>query len=156
MPLLPAHRTKARGSAFCNLLLKEDWRADLKARTLVTDSAWNWSARMWSADILTLRESHKEWRNAGILTGTSGLSPKFADKVFPVGAAVQQPRQGRKIVAQGVSPGRRSPHPAFGTPLPRGRERGRGRGRARKPTAGAVGCGLPPASRADFIDEPMT
>ena len=39
-----------------------------------------------------------------------------------------QPRQGRKMVAQGASPGGRSPHPAFGTPLPRGRERGRGEG----------------------------
>ena len=43
-----------------------------------------------------------------------------------------QPRQGRKMVAQGASPGGRSPHPADGkrcfpgTPLPRGRERGRG------------------------------
>ena len=29
-------------------------------------------------------------------------------------------------LAQGVSPGERRPHPAFGTPLPHGRERGRG------------------------------
>jgi hypothetical protein len=46
--------------------------------------------------------------------------------------------KGRNIVAQGVSPGLESPHPAFGTPLPRGRERGGGRGRVAQPTAGAV------------------
>ena len=40
--------------------------------------------------------------------------------------AFSEPRQGRKIVAQGVSPGLDGPHPAFGTPLPHGRERGRG------------------------------
>jgi hypothetical protein len=57
---------------------------------------------------------------------TSVLSQKFADKVFPFREAAPQPRQGRKIVAQGASPGGESPHPAFGTPLPRGRERGRG------------------------------
>ncbi len=33
-----------------------------------------------------------------------------------------QPRQGRKRVAQGVSPGWKDPHPAFGTPLPPRRE----------------------------------
>ncbi len=61
------------------------------------------------------------------MKGTSGvLSQKLVDKVFPFGVAVPEPRQGRKIVAQGASPGRRSPHPAFGTPLPSGRERGRG------------------------------
>jgi hypothetical protein len=43
-------------------------------------------------------------------------------------AAISEPRQGRKIVAQGVSPGSDGPHPAFGTPLPHGRERGRGKG----------------------------
>ena len=57
---------------------------------------------------------------------TSVLSQRLADKVFPFRVAVPQPRQGRKIVAQGASPGGRSPHPAFGTPLPRGRERGQG------------------------------
>jgi hypothetical protein len=64
---------------------------------------------------------------------------------------VSQPRPGRKIVAQGANPGRRNPHSAIGTPLPRGREWGRGRGRVRKPTAGAVGYLLSPALRADFI-----
>ena len=33
----------------------------------------------------------------------------------------------RNTLAQGASPGFAGPHPAFGTPLPRGRERGRGR-----------------------------
>jgi hypothetical protein len=71
--------------------------------------------------------------------------------------AVAQPRQGRKIVAQGASPGGRSPHPAFGTPLPRGRERGRGRGRVRIPTADAVGYPLSPRQvGADFINELLT
>jgi hypothetical protein len=54
------------------------------------------------------------------------LSQKFADKVFLMRAAFSQPRQGRKIVAQGASPGVDSPHPAFGTPLPPERERGGG------------------------------
>ena len=85
------------------------------------------------------------------------MSQKFDDKVFPFRAAVPQPRQGRKIVAQGASPGGRSPHPAFGTPLPRGRERGRGRGRVRVPTADeAVGYILSPAERPDFFNELLT
>ena len=54
------------------------------------------------------------------------LSQKFAYKVFLMRAVFSQPRQGRKIVAQGASPGGKTPHPPFGTPLPRGRERGRG------------------------------
>ena len=83
----------------------------------------------------------------------SVLSQKFADNVSPLRATVPEPRQGRKIVAQGASPGGESPHPAFGTPLPRGRERGRGRGRVRIPTADAVGYLLSPAPRADFINE---
>jgi len=41
----------------------------------------------------------------------------------------------RNTLAQGASPGFAGPHPAFGTPLPRGRERGRGRGRVPQPTA---------------------
>ena len=41
-------------------------------------------------------------------------------------AASSEPRQGRKIVAQGVSPGLDGPHTVFGTPLPHGRERGAG------------------------------
>ena len=86
----------------------------------------------------------------------SVLSQKFAGKVFPFRVAVPQPRQGRKIVAQGASSGGRSPHPAFGTPLPHGRERGRGRGRVRLPTADAVGYPLSPAPRADFINELLT
>jgi hypothetical protein len=36
--------------------LKEDWRSVLKAWTSATGSACNWSVRMWSADISTLRE----------------------------------------------------------------------------------------------------
>ena len=47
-----------------------------------------------------------------------------------------KPRQGRNTVAQGASPGESGPHPAFGTPLPLGRERGRGRGWA-VPTHGS-------------------
>jgi len=43
---------------------------------------------------------------------------------------IQQPRQGRHKIAQGLSPGVDGPHPACGTPLPPERERGRGRGRA--------------------------
>ena len=63
------------------------------------------------------------------------LSQKFAGKVSLMRKALLQPRQGRKIVAQGVSPGVEGPlpalhhtvqGPAFGTPLPHGRERGRG------------------------------
>jgi hypothetical protein len=41
---------------FCIRPLKEDWRAVLKAWTSATGSACNWSARMWSADISTLRD----------------------------------------------------------------------------------------------------
>jgi hypothetical protein len=55
----------------------------------------------------------------------SVLSQKFAYKVFLMRALFSQPRQGRKIVAQGASPGE-GPHPAFGTPLPPERERGLG------------------------------
>ena len=63
------------------------------------------------------------------LYGASVLSQKLADKVFPFRVAIPQPRQGRKIVAQGASPARRSPHSVrrlTDTPLPRGRERGQG------------------------------
>jgi hypothetical protein len=45
------------------------------------------------------------------------------------GGAFSEPRQGRKIVAQGVSPGLDGPYPVrrlTDTPLPHGRERGRG------------------------------
>ena len=62
---------------------------------------------------------------AAVVWKLSVLNQKFADKTFALRATVPQPRQGRKIVTQGASPGGRSPHPAFGTPLPRGRERGR-------------------------------
>ena len=41
------------------------------------------------------------------------LSQKFADKVSPLRATVPQPRQGRKMVAQGASPGIGGPHPAL-------------------------------------------
>ena len=51
-------------------------------------------------------------------------SPKLIDGVFLTAAVFSEPRQGRKIVAQGVSPGLDDPHPAFGTPLPLERERG--------------------------------
>src|SRR5581483_6684255 len=45
------------------------------------------------------------------------------------GPAAPSAPKGRQIVAQGVSPAIEGlPHPAFGTPLPRGRERGKGRG----------------------------
>jgi hypothetical protein len=54
------------------------------------------------------------------------VSQKFADKIFLLRTVVRQPRQGRKIVAQGASPGSDGPHPACGTPLPPERERGRG------------------------------
>ena len=60
------------------------------------------------------------------------------NKSFGVGGS-GQPRQGRKIVAHGVSRGEKSPHPASGTPLPRGRERGWGRGSAPLPMAYAMG-----------------
>ena len=87
----------------------------------------------------------------------SFLSQKFADKVTLFRVAVPQPRQGRKVVAQGGSPGGRSPHPVrqlTDTPLPRGRERGRGRGRACRPTADAVGYPLSPRQvGADFVNE---
>ena len=90
-------------------------------------------------------------------SGPSVLSQKFANKVSQFRAAVPQPRQGRKMVAQGASPGGTSPHPAFGTPLPRGRERGQGRGRVRLPTADAVGYPLSPRQvGADFINELLT
>ena len=58
----------------------------------------------------------------------SVLSQKLADKVLLVRAAFSQPRQGRKIVAQGASPGVESPHPVpqSGTPLSRPSGRGDG------------------------------
>jgi len=62
MPSSPAHRTKARGSVFCIRPLKEGWRAVLKEWMSATGSACNWSARMWSADISTLREWCKHRR----------------------------------------------------------------------------------------------
>ena len=64
MPSSPARPTKARGSVFCIRPLKEGWRAVLKAWMSATGSACNWSARMWSADISTLREWCKERRIA--------------------------------------------------------------------------------------------
>ena len=57
-----------------------------------------------------------------IFQATSVVSHKFVHKVFLGSVAFFQPRQGRKIVAQGASPGVESPHPAFGTPLPPERE----------------------------------
>jgi hypothetical protein len=57
------------------------------------------------------------------------LSQKSADKVLLVRAVFSQPRQGRRIVAQGASPGVESPYPVprlRDTPLPPERERGRG------------------------------
>jgi hypothetical protein len=58
----------------------------------------------------------------------SVLSQKFADKPFALPMTLPQPRQGRKIVAQGVSPGcaTLTPSAAADTPLPPERERGRG------------------------------
>ena len=58
--------------------------------------------------------------------GSSVLSQESAEKVYVIWAAFSQPRQGRKIVAQGASPGVESPHPAFGTPLPVAAARGDG------------------------------
>ena len=51
---------------------------------------------------------------------------KIFDRVFLIQPLWEEPRPGRKIVAQGASPGLEGPHPAFGTPLPLGRERGWG------------------------------
>jgi len=51
---------------------------------------------------------------------------KFVDEVYVTRPVFAEPRKGRKIVAQGVGPGLNGPHPAFGTPLPLGRERGWG------------------------------
>src|SRR5208337_1246097 len=39
------------------------------------------------------------------------LDQKSADKILLVRAVFSQPRQGRRIVAQGASPGVESPHP---------------------------------------------
>ena len=73
---------------------------------------------------------------------------------------VPQPRQGRKMVAQGASPGGTSPSPRRAerdTPLPRERERGRGRGRVLLLTADALGYPLSPRQvGADFINELLT
>ncbi len=52
---------------------------------------------------------------------------------------------GAKYGSPGRQPWGKGPHPAFGTPLPRGRERGRGRGKASL-TARAVGYFMPPAT----------
>jgi exoribonuclease-2 len=46
---------KGTGSGFCIRPLKEDWRAVLKAWMSATRSECSSSARMWSADISTLR-----------------------------------------------------------------------------------------------------
>ena len=83
----------------------------------------------------------------------SVLSQKFGDKVRSMRGTVPQPRQGRKMVAEGVSPGNRSPHPAFGTPLPPARERGRGRGRGLLPPGLAPLPGLwnGPSKGEDFF-----
>ena len=62
--------------------------------------------------------------NAVVEEHASALSQRFVDKVFLMQDGSSQPRQGRDTVAQGESPGLYGPHPAFGTPLPRGRERG--------------------------------
>ena len=67
-----------------------------------------------------------------------------------------QPRQGRYRVAQGVSPGWEGPHLAFHTPLPLGGRGDGGEGGLSQPTACAVGYGLPPAPRAEFLDELLT
>jgi len=56
MPSSLAQQTKARGSVLKIRPLKEDWRAVLEAWMSAKGSACNWSARMWSADISTLRE----------------------------------------------------------------------------------------------------
>jgi len=68
-------------------------------------------------------------------TGFSALNQKLAHKVFLMRAVFSQPRQGRKIVAQGASPGG---------------------GRARRPTACAVGYILSPAPRAELFNELLT
>ncbi|SPE26193.1 hypothetical protein SBA2_280037 [Acidobacteriia bacterium SbA2] len=64
-------------------------------------------------------------RTAGV------LSQKFVKKIFLVRSGFSKPRQGRKRVVQGASPGSEGPHSSFGTPLPLMRERGGGEGVAR-------------------------
>src|ERR1035437_3326325 len=59
------------------------------------------------------------------VTKSSVLSQKFADKIFAVRAAVQQLRQGRKIVAQGLGPRNSSGNLGFSTDSSRGLIRGR-------------------------------
>ena len=84
--------------------------------------------------------------------GLAHLKPDYT----PDGAALEstemwgrgEPRQGRKIVAQGASPGEGALTPPTASLSPRGGERGRGEGGAPVPTAGAVGYDLPPAARA--------
>jgi len=60
------------------------------------------------------------------------------------------------MIAQGESPGKSSPHPAFGTPLPPGGRGDGGEGALPRPTACAVGFILPPAPRAEFFNELLT
>jgi hypothetical protein len=55
-----------------------------------------------------------------------------------------------------VSPGLEGTHPAFGTPLPLGGRGDGGEGGLSEPTACAVGYGLPPARRAEFLNELLT
>ncbi|SPE33070.1 hypothetical protein SBA2_740021 [Acidobacteriia bacterium SbA2] len=86
----------------------------------------------------------------------SNLSQKFVKRVFLMRDCLSEPRQGRHRVAQGVSPGLGGPHPAFGTPLPPGGRGDGGEGRLSRPTAYAVGYTLPPAPRAEFLNQLFT
>jgi len=81
-------------------------------------------------DALPEKETERYELDAGVLitvlASPSVLPQKFVEKFACTRPAFSEPRQGRQIIAQGVSPGLDGPHPAFGTPLPPERERGRG------------------------------
>src|SRR6516165_6833421 len=61
--------------------------------------------------------------------------PKFVHKTPDFQGFGSRAAKRRNALAQGASPGFTGPHPAFGTPLPRGAGEGRGRGRVPQPTA---------------------
>jgi hypothetical protein len=84
---------------------------------------------------------------------SSVVSEKLDKKVFFMRDRFLEPRQGRNRVAQGVSPGLDDPRPAFGTPLPPGGRGDGGEGGLPQPTACAVGYSLPPALRAEILNE---
>jgi hypothetical protein len=75
---------------------------------------------------------------------TSVLSQKFMDEIRDTKAVVLQPREGRKIVAHGVSRGKNA-LPRLRHPSPAGAGEGMGeREGTRKPTACAMGYIMPP------------